>query len=109
MKRLAIVPLLLLLAATAATAQQKGLRVPGGDPAPHAFRLTDLEIEPPAHRKLPQPAESFHQSWSARSEPIPAQSDVPQNPPAVIVAPPNFGAPGLPQRPHRPSGRRPRN
>ena len=50
MKRLAIVSLLLLLAATAAPAQQKGLRVPGGDPAPHAFRLTDLEIEPPAKR-----------------------------------------------------------
>ena len=49
MKRLAIVPLL-LLAATAAPAQQKGLRVPGGDPAPHAYRLTDLEIEPPAKR-----------------------------------------------------------
>lgn len=75
----------------------------------HAPGYGRLEIEPPAHRKLPQPAESFHQSWSARSEPIPAQSDVPQNPPAVIVAPPNFGAPGLPQRPHRPSGRRPRN
>jgi hypothetical protein len=46
-----------------------------------------LEIEPPANRKLPPRAESFHQSWSAHSDPLPAQSDVPQTPPAVIVAP----------------------
>ena len=46
-----------------------------------------LEIEPPAGRKLPQPAESYHQSWSAQSAPQPAQSDVPANPPAVIYAP----------------------
>ena len=46
-----------------------------------------LEIEPPANRKLPQPAESYHQSWSAQSAPLPAQSDVPVNPPPVIVAP----------------------
>src|SRR5450756_723836 len=26
-----------------------------------------LEIEPPANRKLPQPAESYHESWSAQS------------------------------------------
>jgi hypothetical protein len=25
-----------------------------------------LEIEPPANRRLPRPAESFHQSWSAQ-------------------------------------------
>src|SRR3979411_2850581 len=35
-----------------------------------------LEIQPPANRKLPKPAESFHQSWSAQSTPQPAQSDV---------------------------------
>lgn len=59
-----------------------------------------LEIEPPANRKLPPRAESFHQSWSAHSDPLPAQSDIPQTPPAVIVAPeigPGVGAPGLPQ------------
>ena len=27
-----------------------------------------LEIEPPANRKLPQPAQSYHQSWSAQSD-----------------------------------------
>lgn len=46
-----------------------------------------LEIEPPANRKLPQPAESYHQSWSSQSKPLPAQSDVPFDPPPVIVAP----------------------
>jgi len=44
-----------------------------------------LEIQPPANRKLPQPAESFNRSWSAQSAP-PALA-VPDNPPAVIVAP----------------------
>ena len=36
-----------------------------------------LEIEPPANRRLPQPAESYHQSWSAQSTPQPAQPEVP--------------------------------
>jgi hypothetical protein len=66
-----------------------------------------LEIEPPANRKLPPPAESFHQSWSAHSQPLPAQSSPPQEipfyPPPVIMAPrgddhirPDFSGP-----PHR--------
>ena len=46
-----------------------------------------LEIEPPPGRRLPQPAESYHESWSAQSAPLPAQSNVPTNPPAVIYAP----------------------
>ena len=46
-----------------------------------------LEIQPPANRKLPQPAESYHQSWSAQSTPQPAQADAPLYPPPVIVAP----------------------
>jgi hypothetical protein len=46
-----------------------------------------LEIEPPANRKLPQPAESYHQSWSAQSAPLPAQSNVPVDPPEIIYAP----------------------
>jgi hypothetical protein len=49
-----------------------------------------LEIEPPANRKLPQPAESYHESWSARSAPMGRQNEVPFNPPEVIVAPPEF-------------------
>ena len=43
-----------------------------------------LEIQPPANRRLPQPAESYHQSWSAQSTP---QLEIPANPPPVIVAP----------------------
>jgi len=67
------------------------------DPVPHvghyypsAGRMPGygrLEIEPPANRALPQPAESYHQSWSAQSAPLPAQSNVPVDPPAIIYAP----------------------
>jgi hypothetical protein len=50
-----------------------------------------LEIEPPANRKLPQPAESFYQSWSAQSTPQaeqpPVQPPVPAYPPPVLLAP----------------------
>ena len=46
-----------------------------------------LEIEPPANRKLPEPAPGFHEHWSAKSPPM-EHNDVPMNPPAVIVAPP---------------------
>lgn len=45
------------------------------------------EIEPPANRKLPQPAESYNRSWSSQSAPLPPTSDVPANPPPIIVAP----------------------
>ena len=48
-----------------------------------------LEIEPPKNRKLPKPAESFHESWSAASPPPAQQDAVPFEPPAVIVAPPD--------------------
>lgn len=60
-----------------------------------------LEIEPPANRRLPQPAESFHQSWSAQSSPTPAQADVPLNPPLVIEAPPFVASPSPPNFPER--------
>jgi hypothetical protein len=51
-----------------------------------------LEIEPPANRKLPRPAESYHESWHSQSMPIPATSpnpqvEVPLYPPPVIAAP----------------------
>jgi hypothetical protein len=49
-----------------------------------------LEIQPPANRPLPQPAESHYRSWSAQSAP-PAppmlQQEIPYDPPPVIVAP----------------------
>ena len=45
------------------------------------------EIEPPAHRELPQPAESYNRTWSSQSAPLPPTSDVPENPPPIIVAP----------------------
>ena len=65
-----------------------------------------LEVEPPANRKLPQPAESYDRSWSAQSAPPPpAQPEVPFYPPPVIIAPQNGGMPqdfsGAPQDPGR--------
>jgi hypothetical protein len=51
-----------------------------------------LEIEPPANRKLPQPAEAYHDSVHAQSAPLPptipqAQPEIPFYPPPVILAP----------------------
>jgi hypothetical protein len=61
-----------------------------------------LEIEPPSNRKLPQPAESYHESWSAQSAPpASAQPEVPLYPPQVIVAPRN-GEMGMPRDPISP-------
>lgn len=51
-----------------------------------------LEIEPPANRKLPKPAESYHDSVSAQSMSQPEQPAVPLYPPPVIVAPPYGGS-----------------
>ena len=66
-----------------------------------------LEVEPPANRRLPQPAESYHQSWSAQSAPppkvAPPPQEVPMYPPPVIVAPDNGGMPPN----FDPQGRRP--
>ena len=59
-----------------------------------------LEIEPPANRKLPPQAESFHQSWSAQSAP-PAQAEVPLYPPLVLEAPQGAGVPSARARPRR--------
>ncbi|MGJ4886981.1 hypothetical protein ACQR0Z_25930 [Bradyrhizobium sp. HKCCYLS3077] len=46
-----------------------------------------MEIEPPADRKLPKPAESYSRSWGAQSQMQPAQPEPPMYPPAVILAP----------------------
>jgi len=72
-----------------------------------------FEIEPPANRKLPQPAESYHESWHAQSAPTPptlpnAQPEIPLYPPPVIMAPPQgdghrrHGFSGPPQDSRRP-------
>jgi len=66
-----------------------------------------LEIEPPANRKLPKPAESFHQSWEVESRPPqPASPPVPMDPPQVIIAPPLDEGGG--RLPIEPDYRRPR-
>ncbi|HEY6258429.1 MAG TPA: hypothetical protein VIY51_21820 [Xanthobacteraceae bacterium] len=41
------------------------------------------EIEPPADRRLPPPAQSFHRSWGIQSEPLPADI-VPPAPPLIV-------------------------
>ena len=66
-----------------------------------------VEIQPPANRALPQPAESYHQSWSAQSTPQAAQPEVPFYPPPVITAPRNRDL-GMPDDPANPRDFRPR-
>jgi hypothetical protein len=61
--------------------------------AGHSPGYGRLEIQPPADRKLPQPAESYHESWSSQSAPPQAQPEVPFYPPPVIIAPQNGGMP----------------
>ncbi len=51
-----------------------------------------LEIEPPANRKLPKPAESYHDSVSAESMQDQPQPAVPLYPPPVIAVPPYGGS-----------------
>jgi hypothetical protein len=80
--------------------QQAGHYFPSAGARPGYGRL---EIQPPANRRLPQPAESYHKSWSMQSSPQGVQSDIPFDPPAVIVAP-EHGALGLPH--HSPDANR---
>jgi hypothetical protein len=70
-----------------------------------------LEIEPPANRRLPQPAESYHQSWSSESTSQPVQPEVPLFPPPIIIAPQGDVAmpEGFPRPPQDPKKRKPRN
>jgi hypothetical protein len=63
-----------------------------------------LEIQPPANRALPQPAESYHQSWSMQSAP-PApqpQYDIPMYPTVIEGDRPRPRQPS-----YRPNGFRP--
>lgn len=45
------------------------------------------EVEPPANRPLPPPAESYTRHWGAQSEPLPATSPPPDDQPPIILAP----------------------
>jgi len=58
-----------------------------------------LEVEPPANRKLPEPAESYSQSYSAQSARPAAPLEVPFDPPPVIAAPPGMTPNALPNFP----------
>ena len=61
--------------------------------AGHSPGYGRLEIQPPADRTLPQPAEGYHESWSSQSAPPRAQPEVPFYPPPVIIAPQTGGMP----------------
>jgi hypothetical protein len=63
---------------------QVGHYYPSGGHRPGYGRL---EIEPPANRRLPKPAESYYRSWSSQSTPQPVQPEIPLYPPPVIIAP----------------------
>jgi hypothetical protein len=65
-----------------------------------------LEIEPPANRVLPPPAESFHQQWGAESAHTPVTVPAPYDAPPVIIGPqvaPDPRRPPMPPRPPRPA------
>ncbi|MFZ5737634.1 MAG: hypothetical protein ACOY6K_12210 [Pseudomonadota bacterium] len=70
---------------------------PGSNRLPGYGRL---EIEPPPDRKLPKPAESFHQSWEVESRP-------PQPAPPVTIDPQVIVAPPYDEPLPRPPGPRP--
>ena len=42
------------------------------------------EIEPPADRRLPPAAPSFHRSWTSQSDPLPASLDPPVQSPLIV-------------------------
>jgi hypothetical protein len=51
-------------------------------------RYGRYEIIPPANRRLPPQAESYHRFWSTGSDPVPADVEYSVAPPPVIMAPP---------------------
>jgi hypothetical protein len=53
----------------------------------HAPRYGREEVEPPANRRLPPPAESYYREWGAQSEPAPATSPPPSDQPPIYIAP----------------------
>jgi hypothetical protein len=63
---------------------------PGGGYYPatgHAPRYGRREVEPPANRPLPPPAESFHQRWGAHSGSAPATSPSTYDGPPILIGP----------------------
>jgi len=62
------------------------------------------EIEPPADRRLPPPAQSFHRSWSTHSDPLPANLEPQIQSPPLIVSPQIYpgGRRGVDVPPRRP-------
>lgn len=50
-------------------------------------RLGRHEVEPPADRPLPPPAQDYYRSWSVQPDPRPVTEVPPYDPPPVILAP----------------------
>jgi hypothetical protein len=50
-------------------------------------RYGRLEVEPPANRTLPPPAQSYRRSWGAESPPVPATEYPSFAPPEVTIEP----------------------
>lgn len=60
-----------------------------------------LEIEPPANRPLPKPAESYSRSWSAESPDVPPTDYAPQSQYPMMISPEvNINGPDDRRRPH---------
>jgi hypothetical protein len=43
------------------------------------------EVEPPANRRLPPPAQSYHRFWGSASDPLPASIDPPVPVPMLVM------------------------
>ncbi|TAK49402.1 MAG: hypothetical protein EPO23_04255 [Xanthobacteraceae bacterium] len=81
------------------------IAAPGAPPS-HYFPSTGRvpgygrhEIEPPARRALPPPAQSYQRFWGIESQNGAVTDHPPYDPPQVVVAPDYL------KPPHRPSGR----
>lgn len=75
---------------------------PSTGQAPRSGRL---EVEPPANRKLPPPAESYHREYGAESAHTPVTMSPPAGTPPVVLAP-QIASPPVHQNP-RPLRRAP--
>jgi hypothetical protein len=72
---------------------------PSSGQVPRAGRL---EIEPPADRTLPPPAESYHREWGVESAHTPVTIPAPYETPPILIGP----LPAPPQHRPVPSARR---
>lgn len=70
--------------------------------AGHPPRSGRLEVEPPANRPLPPPAESYHRQWGAELAHTPVTVPAPYETPPVMIDARGLRPP-LPPRPPKPA------